>query len=262
MGVLFGVIFTVLGFIIGSFLNVVIYRYPKEESIVFPNSYCPNCEEKLKWYHNIPLFSYIFLKGKCAFCEKRISLRYPLVEFITGAAFLLSFLRLGLSYDLIFYYIFIIFGVLIAFIDLDEQIIPNLFLLVLLVNGVAYFLYNVLMFEDYNYLSHIIGFFAGFIPFYLIRLIASLIYKKEAMGFGDVKYMGVIGFFLGWEKVLLIILISSLFASVIELILIKMEKSERGREFAFGPYLVFASFVAMVYGNIIIEFYLSLFMIR
>ncbi len=258
MDILIGVILVILGFIIGSFLNVVIYRYPLGESIIFPNSFCPKCEEELKWYHNIPVLSYIFLKGKCAFCKERISLRYPLVEALTGASFLLVYLSVGFDYLLIFYLIFVIFGILITFIDIDHKIIPDLFLLILLINGVAYFTYNVLSVSDYNYMSHIIGLFVGFLPFYLIRLFASLIYKKEAMGFGDVKYMGVIGFFLGWEKVLLVILIGSFLGSVIEVTLMLLKKKSRDAEFAFGPYLVMASFIALLYGNIIIEFYLKL----
>lgn len=258
MEILIAVIVTVLGILFGSFLNVVIYRYPKGENIVFPSSHCPKCNHELKWYHNIPLFSYLFLGGKCAFCKEKISLRYPLVELLTGILFLLSYLSVSLSYSLIFYLIFVIMGVLIAFIDYDEKIIPDLFLLIILVNSFLYFLYKTIFTADYNYWNHIFGFFAGFLPFYLIRLIASAIYKREALGLGDVKYMGVVGFFLGWGNVILIVLIASLTASIIEITLITLKKKKRSEEFAFGPYLVIGSLIAMLYGEIIIEFYLSL----
>ena len=259
MDLLIGASLVILGLLIGSFLNVVIYRYPQGKSIVFPSSHCPKCETALKWYHNIPLFSYIFLGGKCAFCKEKISFRYPFVELLTAVLFLLSFLMVGFTYTLIFYIVFVILALLIAFIDYDEKIIPNLFLLLILINAFAYFLYNVLTIEGYDYWLHVIGFFAGFVPFWLIRLVASKCYQREALGFGDVKYMGVIGFFLGWQKVILIVLIASLLGSIIELILIGMKKKERGEEFAFGPYLVFGSLIAMLYGDIIINFYLKLF---
>lgn len=258
MDLLIGISVTILGLLIGSFLNVVIYRYPKKESIIFPNSHCTKCNNELKWHHNVPLFSYLFLKGKCAYCSEKISLRYPLVEALTGLLFLLSYLAVGFSYSLIFYLVFVIVGIIIAFIDYDEQIIPNFFLLIMLVNAFGFFLYNTLTIEDYNYLSHIIGFFVGILPFYLIRFIASVIYKKEAMGLGDVKYMGVVGFFLGYEKVILIVLIGSFLASIIMITLIGLKKKERTDEFPFGPYLVFASMIAMLYGDVIIDFYLSL----
>lgn len=258
MTLLYLSIFLILGLLIGSFLNVVIYRYPRQENIVFPSSHCPKCNKDLKWYHNIPLFSYLFLRGKCAFCREKISFRYPMVELITGVLFLLSFLAVGLNYVLIFYLIFVVMAILIAFIDYDEKIIPDLFLLIILVNAVGLFVYNILTVPDYNYWNHIIGFFAGFVPFYLIRKLASTIYQREAMGFGDVKYMGVVGFFLGWANVLLITIVASLLASIIEVTLMKMKKKERNAELAFGPYLVFASLVALLYGEIIIGFYLSL----
>lgn len=258
MTLLYSGIFLILGLLIGSFLNVVIYRYPKGENIVFPSSHCPKCNNDLKWYHNIPLFSYLFLRGKCAFCKEKISFRYPLVEFITGVLFLLSYLRVEMDYLLIFYLVFVVMAVLIAFIDYDEKIIPDLFLLIIFINAVGYFVYNIITVTDYNYWNHIIGFFVGFVPFYLIRKLASTIYQREAMGFGDVKYMGVVGFFLGWGNVLLITLIASLLASIIEVTLIKLKKKDRTDELAFGPYLVFASLVALLYGEIIINFYLSL----
>lgn len=253
-----GIIITVLGLFIGSFLNVVIYRYPKNKSVIFPHSHCPICKNKLKWYHNIPLFSFLFLKGKCAFCQEKISFRYPLVELLTGILFLLSFLSAGLSYTLIFYLIFVAMGVIIAFIDYDEKLIPDLFLLIILINGFLYFLYNVIFISGYDYWKHIIGFFAGFLPLYLIRFVASKIYKREALGLGDIKYMSVVGFFLGWQKVILIILIASLLSSIVEITLISLKKKKKNEEFAFGPYLVLGSIIAMLYGNIISEFYLNL----
>lgn len=259
MDYFWGSLAAILGLVIGSFLNVVIYRFPKGKNIAYPSSYCPACNNKLKWYHNIPIFSYLFLKGKCAFCKEKISPRYLIVELITMVAFLLIFIQFRLSYDLIFYFIFVVFGVLIAFIDLDEKIIPDLFLIVLSFNAIGFLVYKLLTVENYSWLSHIYGLLAGFLPFLLIRFISGKIYKREALGFGDVKYMAVIGFFVGWQKVLLLILIGSFLASVIQITLISLKKKERDEEFAFGPYLIFGSYLAIVYGQYIIDFYVGLF---
>jgi len=206
----FYLIMAFVGAAFGSFLNVCIYRIPDGKSILFPRSKCPSCDQTIRFYHNIPVLSYLFLKGKCAYCGARISIQYPIIEFISILLSLIVFNKFGLSANTVFY-LWLFYGiVVISAIDLRTRLILNKVLAVLLIGGVAL-----------NFVSHSIswkeagiGLLSGGGSLYLIAVIGQLIFKKESMGMGDVKFAAVLGFFLGWKIVLLALYFGFFFSAV------------------------------------------------
>ena len=254
MQYLFFIWVCLFGLVIGSFLNVVIYRLPLKIMLKNSRSVCPKCGIQLKWYHNIPLVSYLFLGGKCAFCKKAISIRYPLVELSNALFYIYFYMTFGLTYNFIIFSILSSILLTIIFIDYDYQIIPDSITLPGMVLGLAVsFLPN-----GMGIINSIIGLLAGGGSLYFIALLGDWLFKKESMGGGDIKMAGMLGAFLGWQKVLLIFLSSAvigLFISVI--ILFISEKFRRERVIPFGPFLAIAAFLAIIYGDNIINFYLG-----
>ncbi|MGB3365822.1 MAG: prepilin peptidase, partial [Thermodesulfobacteriota bacterium] len=234
----------IFGTIIGSFLNVCIYRLPREESIAYPGSHCISCNEPISFYNNIPILSYLFLKGKCSKCNSEISLRYPLVEVITGLLFVATVWSFGLSIQTLFYLIFISSLIAITFIDFKHMIIPNVITYPGIIVGI---LYNTLR-TDWNYSLELIGNFnLGMQNFFsllsevplldsifgvvlgggLLLLVAysyEVIKKRQGMGMGDVKLLAMIGAFFGWEGVLFVIFLASILGSVIGISIIIAKK--------------------------------------
>lgn len=244
------------GLIIGSFLNVVIYRVPRDVKFLAPRSACPDCDKQLKWYHNIPLFSYLFLAGKCAFCKKSISFRYPLVEFINAVFYIYFFWQFSFSAD------FVIFSVIssallaIFFIDLDFQIIPD----VITLPGIVVGLGVSLLPEGIGIVNALIGFLVGGGSLYLIALLGDWLFKKDSMGGGDIKMAAMLGAFLGWQKVLLIFISSAFIGMIASLVMmIFSAKIRKERVIPFGPFLAVAAIVSIVYGQEIIDYYLNNF---
>ncbi|MFP4187643.1 MAG: prepilin peptidase [Acholeplasmataceae bacterium] len=258
MDTIYTLLFIILGTLIGSFNNVVIHRYPRGESIVKPRSRCPECGHVLAWYENIPLFSYLFLRGRCSSCKEPIPIRYFLVELLTGLLFGFAFAYYGFSAELIFALIFIDVGLIIIYIDLDHHFIPDLFNAILFVLASGYVVYQAVTVEGFNVGTHLFGLIIGFMLLYMIRIFGELAYKREALGLGDVKLLAVGGFYLGWPNVLLTIMLASVIASVIELTLIKMKKKDRRDEIAFGPYLMGVMIILMFFGNDLISWYINL----
>ena len=244
-----------LGVCVGSFLNVVIYRTPLGMRLDKPDSHCPKCGYKLRWYDNIPVISYLILGGKCRSCKDKISFRYTAVELANTVLWLLcTFLFWEKSIPLACIYMIVCSVFLcVFFIDLEHQIIFDRFQIILLVLGVASIFFD----KDYGWLSHIIGGVSGFAVFYLISWGFEKLCGKEGLGGGDVKLAGVVGLLLGWERLLLGLLIATIPAAVIMLILSKGKKVEN-RQFPFAPFLVVGFGASMLFGTQIIGWYLSL----
>jgi leader peptidase (prepilin peptidase)/N-methyltransferase len=194
----------VFGLIIGSFLNVLIYRIPRHKNVVFDRSACPTCGRLIAWYHNIPMLSYLLLLGKCASCRKPISLRYPIVETANAALYLFFVWQFGLSFE------FAVFSALgstllvIFLIDLDFQIIPDVITLPGMIAGLAVSFLP----EGIGIISALIGLVVGGGALYLIAMAGDILFKKESMGGGDIKMAAMLGAFLGWKKVLLVFMLS------------------------------------------------------
>ena len=246
-----------VGISIGSFLNVLIYRIPRQKKFGFNRSFCPNCETMIKFYDNIPLLSYLILGGKCRYCKKRISVRYPIVEFLNGLAYLFFFWNYGLT--LHFFVFSFLWSILIAifFIDLDFQIIPDLFTVPGMVIGLG------ISFAPggIGILESAIGLVVGGGALYLIAELGDRLFKKESMGGGDIKMAAMLGAFLGWQKVVFIFFGSAVIGLVISIVLMFFSRELRSkRVIPFGPFLAIAAVVAIVYGDEIISYYLNTFL--
>lgn len=239
----------IFGTIIGSFLNVCIFRLPKKQSIISPFSHCPNCHKPIKFYHNIPILSFLFLRGKCSKCEQPISFRYPVVELLAGLLSLALFLKFGLSLSYFVYLTFSASLLVITFIDLDHQIIPD----VITLPGIILGFTASLFLPGTTFLDSLIGIAAGGGGLLLVAMGYSLIAKREGMGAGDIKFISMIGAFLGIKGVLLTIFLGSLFGSSVGLTVMIKEKKDRRYAVPFGPFLAIGAIIYIFWGDIIVR---------
>lgn len=267
----------IFGLLIGSFLNVVILRLParlehdwrgqcrelleitgsedeanEPPSITWSRSRCPKCGHAIKSYENIPVVSYLFLRGRCSACKTSISLRYPLVELTTAILFLMVAYYLGPTQQALA--AIILTGVLIALtgIDIDHQLLPDDLTLVLLWMGLLASLFG--LFTDP--VSSIIGAMAGYLSLWSVYHLFRLLTGKEGMGYGDFKLMAALGAWLGWQMLPLVILLSSLVGAVVGLVMIAVRRHKTGQPIPFGPFIAAAGWIALMWGEQIIDAYL------
>jgi leader peptidase (prepilin peptidase)/N-methyltransferase len=251
----------ILGAIIGSFLNVVIYRLPlmMDEhrkgafNLLFPRSHCPHCGHAIKPVENIPVISYVALKGRCSNCLEPISLRYPLVELLMAAAAVGLAWRFGVGWEFWTAFIFVSFGICITFIDLDHLLIPNALTYPLITIGLAV---NALgVFTPFR--DALIGAGVGFASLWALYWGIKLATGKEAMGFGDFKLFAAMGGWLGWQMLPLVLFIACAVGSVIGISLRVSGKVGSGALVPFGPFLVTGGVVTMIWGHELVRVYLS-----
>lgn len=259
----------IFGLSVGSFLNVCIYRLPKGESIVDPPSHCPNCDNKINWFDNVPLVSYILLKGRCRNCKTTISPRYFLVELVTGLLFASLMFKFGLSFDFFIFVMFTCILIIVTFIDFEHFLIPDVLVLPGIVLGLVTSTKNSLLanfsalFFDVSYpfsafLNSLTGALFGFLSLLFVAVVGKLLFKKEAMGGGDLKLLAMMGAFLGCRNVFLTIFISSLVGSVVGIALILLKRKRRMEYIPYGPYLALGGIISVFWGNIIISRFLYL----
>lgn len=246
-------ILAIFGLILGSFYNVCIYRISKKESIVFPPSHCPKCNHPLSPRDLIPVLSYILLKGRCRYCKDKISIRYPLVEIITALTMVLFYFKYGFTGSLLAYSILGSILIIISFIDIDKQIIPD----VLVVIGIVVGLFASMLGFTVRLMDALLGLLLGGGILLIIGLASLLILKKEGMGGGDIKLMGMIGLFLGWKKTLLALVISIYLGGIISLFLILSKKKQLGQAIPFGPFISLGSLISLVWDVPILSWYLA-----
>jgi leader peptidase (prepilin peptidase)/N-methyltransferase len=264
----------IFGLVIGSFLNVVILRLPEGISISIPRSHCPQCKRLIPWYDNVPILSYVILRGHCRRCGKKISARYPLIEALSGIVSLLLYFKFGLSVEWAIYFAFSAAMIVLAFIDLDHRILPDPITL----NGIWLgILANVYLAEPSPLVARLVR-TAGLevTNVRVVALVASLIgalvgggllwgvaeaYLRlrgiEGMGFGDVKMMAAVGAFLGAPLALITIMIGSLLGSVIGLMFIRFAGKTRQYELPFGTFLAGAAIVSVLYGEDLVRWYVE-----
>lgn len=252
------------GLCVGSFLNVVIYRLPKKESVVKPPSHCPKCTHQLVWWENIPLLSYLILRGKCRKCKEKISLQYPLVEFTTSLLFLFVWLKFDFSWTALAALFFVTILIVVAVIDIHEQIIPNRIIVPAILAGLVLFVLSGLLNAKfvplikaetlYVWLQPLVGFLVGggF-------LLAVALVKEEGMGGGDIKLAAFMGLFLGWY-VVLAMFIGFLTGAIVGLSLILLKKKGRKEPISFGPFLALGSLATLFWGPQIFRLYVSLWL--
>ena len=247
------VLIFILGLIVGSFSNVCIYRIPRNESIIYPASHCPKCRSKIKPVDNIPLLSFILLKGRCRNCKSKISIQYPIVELLTGLIYLIIYLIYGLSIQTLIYIILSSALIIIAFIDLNEQIIPDVISLPGIVIGfiLSFFVPYIL------FINSALGVVIGGGIILIIGLAGSVIFKKEAMGGGDVKLAAMIGAFLGWRFIIISLFLGFFLGALAGIILILSKIKNREDTMPFGPFIVLGSFITLLWGEKIMSWYMG-----
>ena len=275
---LFLLVVGALGLLIGSFLNVVVYRLPrmieqewsqecreylglkpsptetKPVNLWLPCSHCPSCKAALKPWHNIPVISYLFLQGKCAYCNARIAARYPFVEILTCVASVYVAWRFGVSWQTTAALIFTWILIALTFIDLDFHLLPDSLTFLLLGTGLFCSLFSIFCTSQ----DAIIGAIAGFLIFAIIQWLFKLITGKTGMGQGDFKFLAALGGFLGWQMLPIIILFSSVCGLIFGLAYMIVKHQFKSVPLPFGPYLALAGWISMIWGTEILHVYLKL----
>ncbi|HTU00752.1 MAG TPA: prepilin peptidase [Candidatus Sulfotelmatobacter sp.] len=241
------------GLIVGSFLNVVIYRLPKDESLIFPGSHCPACGAPVRPWDNVPLLSFVLLGGRCRACRYPISWRYPLIESLTALLFVLTVEHFGVTLQAGVVALFLCSLVAVSFIDLDYQIIPNAITL----PGIPLGLLAGFAVGEPPLLDRLLGTLAGAGFLYLVLLYGGVFYGQDAMGEGDLNLIALIGAFLGWRGVVVTLLVGCLVGSVIGLALIAGRRLGRRQHIPFGPFLAVGALVALFWGDALIGWYLT-----
>ena len=260
---------------IGSFLNVVIYRTPKmmeqewrqdcqillhpEQAIIDetkitlskPDSTCPKCQTSIRWYQNIPIISWLVLRGKCGSCKNPISIRYPFIELLTATCSLIIVAVFGPTLQMLFGLILTWVLIALTFIDFDTQLLPDRYTLPLAALGLAVNSYSLYTSPTSAIWGYIIGFLCLWIVYYLFKIIIG----KEGMGYGDFKLLAALGAWMGPFLLPLIVLLSSFVGAVIGIILLKIRK--KNQPFAFGPYIAIAGWIAFIWGEQIMKIYLG-----
>jgi len=242
-----------LGLIVGSFSNVCIYRIPRNESVIYPASHCPKCRTKIKPVDNIPLLSYILLKGRCRNCGSKISIQYPVVEFLTGLIYLIIYLIYGLSIQSLVYIILSSALIIIAFIDLQEQMIPDIISL----PGIVVGLILSFIVPYISFINSALGALVGGGIILIIAWVGSIIFKKEAMGGGDVKLAAMIGAFLGWRYTIISLFLGFFLGALTGIVLIITKIKKREDAIPFGPFIVLGSIITLLWGEKILLWYLG-----
>lgn len=238
------------GSVIGSFLNVLIYRLPQNKSFTKGRSFCPDCRQQLKAIDLVPLFSYLFLRGKCRYCQAKISPRYPLVEALGGILAVVSLAVYGLSLTSIASFALIAGLIAISFIDWDTLEIPNGLVIYLFIPALAL----VFLLPDVSLLSHGIGFFAVSLPLFIL---ANII--KGSFGGGDIKMMAACGLALGWQLSLVALFIAFIGGGIHALYMLRSRKGGAKTQFAFGPYLALGVTASLLFGSHILSWYMGFF---
>jgi leader peptidase (prepilin peptidase)/N-methyltransferase len=238
------------GLCIGSFLNVVIARLPEGKSLVFPPSSCPRCGHLIAWFDNVPVLSWLLLRGRCRSCRESISWRYPAGEALTGALFVAAFLRFRISADLVVALIFLCALVAITGIDLDRQVIPD----VITLPGIAVGFVLNLATQRIPWLDSLLGILVGGGIFFVIILISP-----SGMGGGDLKLGAMMGAFLGWKLGLLAILLGVLSGGLVAVCLLALGRKGRKDAVPFGPFLALGGALSMLWGKSILAWYFARF---
>jgi leader peptidase (prepilin peptidase)/N-methyltransferase len=274
---------SIFGLVIGSFLNVVIYRLPLMQlhsektycletyctellknqettssepfNLAIPRSHCPHCKHQITAWENIPVFSYLWQGGKCTHCQQSISWRYPLIEILSALFAAVVAWKLGLSWQLLAA-LFLTWALLIAsVIDIDHQILPDDIVLPFLWLGLSCNLFDLYT----TITDSVIGAIAGYLILWTVFWIFKLITGKEGMGYGDFKLLALLGAWMGWQALPAIILLSSLVGAIVGITLILLKKHERGQPIPFGPYLAGAGWINLLWSDDILKIYFDYF---
>ena len=245
----------IYGLLIGSFLNVLIYRIPRDENIAWPGSHCPSCGHGLKWYDNIPLFSYLFLRGRCRYCGERISLQYPAVEAANAIIYVLLYIFFyQVKLDFVFYALISSALITITFIDLKEQLIPDSLVIAVLILSILH--KTLLHFYEgipFPFLDSLLGLLVAGGIFLLI-----LFFSGGGMGGGDVTLIGALGFVVGLRSIFLVIFLSFLLGAIISVFLLATRLKSRKDPIPFGPFIVLGFFIVLFLEDNLLDWYFNI----
>lgn len=277
---LFIITIGLIGLTVGSFLNVVIYRLPimmkrtwrkdcqeflaselvtkqdqanEKFNLSVPRSHCPYCNHPIRAYQNIPIISYLLLKGRCGDCKKSISIRYPIVELLTGVCSGIIAYHFGFTIDTLFALILSWSLIALSGIDIDHQLLPDAITLPILWLGLFLSLFDIFT----NSHASIIGAVLGYLSLWTVFQLFKLITGKEGMGYGDFKLLALLGAWVGWQYVLTIVLLSSLVGAVIGIAMMMLVKHGLNVPIPFGPYLAAAGWLSFIWGNDVNQFYFN-----
>jgi leader peptidase (prepilin peptidase)/N-methyltransferase len=239
------IMIALIGAAIGSFLNVCIRRIPAGESLVLPASHCPKCNYSIKFYDNIPIISYVLLGGKCRNCRTGISLQYPLVELLTAVMALLLFWKFGLNLKLFISFLFTCSLIVITFVDLEHQIIPD----VITLPGIPIFFLMAVFAMGIPWLDAALGLLIGGGILYVIALGYELLRKTEGMGGGDIKLLAMLGAFYGWKSLFFILFVSSFLGAIVGLTVMLIKGKDMKYAVPFGPFLSLAAVSYIFFGD-------------
>ncbi len=241
----------ILGAVVGSFLNVCIYRLPREESLVSPASRCPRCRHAIAWYDNIPLFSYILLRGRCRSCGEPIGARYFLVEALTAVMALFTYGQFGITLACLAAFLFVATLIVITFIDIEHQIIPHEIIL----PGIPFFLLTAVFVMGVPFLDAFLGIMVGIGTLYLVAVYYEQLTGIEGMGGGDVNLMGMLGAFLGWKSLLFILMTGAFTGAVVGIVMMINKGKTMKYAVPFGPFLSLGAVIYLFWGRAIINLF-------
>jgi leader peptidase (prepilin peptidase)/N-methyltransferase len=244
----------VVGLCIGSFLNVCIYRLPRGQSLVAPPSRCPSCERPLRWYHNIPIVSWLVLRGRCGHCQAPISMQYPIIELVTALIWVLIVWLTPAGWLLASRLVFATALIVLFMIDLEHQLLPNVITLPGIVVGLAFSFV-----APPGPADSALGVLLGGGVLYAIAAAYYLLRKEEGMGMGDVKMLAMVGAFLGWRAVLLTLVLSSFAGAVIGMALVGLQRGSMRYALPFGTFLAVGALIAMLFGEDLLTWYFGYF---
>jgi leader peptidase (prepilin peptidase)/N-methyltransferase len=244
----------IFGLCIGSFLNVCIYRLPESKSIVHPRSMCPNCGALIRFYDNIPVLSYVALRAKCRYCETSISFRYPVIELMSGIFAVGVFLKYGITFEAAIYYAFVAALLVITFIDIDHQIIPD----VITLPGIPIFFAASFALPEITAVESILGILIGGGSLFSVAWLYHLLTKKEGMGGGDIKLLAMMGAIIGWPGVLFTIFVASAVGTVSGMLLMLKNRKTMKLAIPFGPFLAIGATAYILFGPQLIAWYFTL----
>ncbi|WP_447970275.1 prepilin peptidase [Nitrospira sp. M1] len=243
------------GLIIGSFLTVCIHRIPQDLSIVFPRSACVHCQQTISWYDNIPVVSFLILRGQCRHCHASILPRYPLIELSNGLGYVAILWRFGWEWESVIYAILFSALLVITWIDWDHQIIPDVISLPGIVLGVL----AASTVLPTGFVNSMIGVLVGGGVLLGMAWISPYVFGKEGIGGGDIKLLAMVGAFLGWKAALLTLMLASIVGAVIGVILLVVKIIQRGQYIPFGPYLALGATLTMFFGTDLMNWYFGRF---
>lgn len=244
----------IFGAVVGSFLNVCIHRIPSNESVAFPASHCPHCHTAIPPYDNIPILSYLLLRGRCRHCAVPISRRYPLVEMLGGIAAVAAVSAFGLSASALLVFAFLAALIVITFIDLDHQIIPD----AISIPGIFVGFAAAFLPGQPSWIASLAGIALGGGSLWAVAAGYEWLTGREGMGGGDIKLLAMIGAFLGWKAIPVTLLLASLLGTVIGLALMAARGRDTRMAIPFGPFLAVGAVCALFWGDALIEWYLNL----